>query len=83
MFSVLKQSFYHQRQQKIRQKRANKREKKRAARNATQGENATGNDMLSNYLIDVDSFEDCKDKDGNPLPQWVCRKGDPDSKSSQ
>ncbi|QNI48774.1 hypothetical protein SynA1560_02123 [Synechococcus sp. A15-60] len=24
--------------------------------------------------IDVDNLENCTDKDGKPLPEWVCRK---------
>ena len=27
---------------------------------------------LSGCSIDADSFKDCKDKDGKPLPQWIC-----------
>ena len=29
---------------------------------------------LSGCSIDVESLKDCKDKDGKPLPEWVCRK---------
>jgi len=29
---------------------------------------------LSGCSIDVESLKDCKDKDGNPLPEWTCRK---------
>ena len=35
---------------------------------------------LSGCSIDVESLKDCKDKDGNPLPESVCRK-DSDKKS--
>ena len=35
---------------------------------------------LSGCSIDVESLKDCKDKDGKPLPEWVCRK-DSDEKS--
>ena len=27
---------------------------------------------LSGCSIDVESLKDCKDKDGQPLPQWIC-----------
>ena len=39
--------------------------------------------VIAGCNIDMSSLKDCKDKDGNSLPEWVCRKGDPDSKSSQ
>ena len=39
--------------------------------------------IIAGCNIDASSFEDCKDKDGKPLPEWVCRKGDPDSKPSE
>ena len=26
--------------------------------------------------IDSSNLKDCKDKDGKPLPDWVCRKND-------
>ena len=29
---------------------------------------------LSGCSIDADSLKNCKDKEGNPLPEWVCRK---------
>ena len=29
---------------------------------------------LSGCSIDAESFKDCKDKDGKPLPEWTCRK---------
>ena len=29
---------------------------------------------LSGCSIDAESLKDCKDKDGKPLPEWVCRK---------
>ena len=35
---------------------------------------------LSGCSIDIDNLKDCKDADGNPLPESVCRK-DPDEKS--
>jgi len=35
---------------------------------------------LSGCSIDVESLKDCKDKEGNPLPESVCRK-DSDKKS--
>ena len=35
---------------------------------------------LSGCSIDVESLKDCKDKEGNPLPESVCRK-DSDEKS--
>ena len=35
---------------------------------------------LSGCSIDMDNLKDCKDADGNPLPESVCRK-DPDQKS--
>jgi len=35
---------------------------------------------LSGCSIDVESLKDCKDKEGNPLPETVCRK-DSDKKS--
>ena len=35
---------------------------------------------LSGCSIDVESLKDCKDKDGKPLPEWICRK-DSDEKS--
>jgi len=36
---------------------------------------------LSGCSIDAESLmKDCKDKDGKPLPEWVCRK-DSDKKS--
>ena len=28
---------------------------------------------LSGCSLDAESFKDCKDKDGKPLPEWVCR----------
>ena len=34
----------------------------------------------SGCSIDVDNLKDCKDVDGNPLPESVCRK-DSDEKS--
>ena len=27
---------------------------------------------LSGCSINADSFKDCKNKDGKPLPQWIC-----------
>ena len=30
--------------------------------------------VLSGCSIDAESLKDCKDKDGKPLPEWVCRK---------
>ncbi|KZR90823.1 hypothetical protein MITS9508_00056 [Synechococcus sp. MIT S9508] len=33
--------------------------------------------------IDMSNLKDCKDKDGNPLPEWVCRKGASDSESGE
>lgn len=24
--------------------------------------------------VDVDALKDCKDKNGKPLPEWMCRK---------
>ena len=39
--------------------------------------------IIAGCNIDASSFEDCKDKDGKPLPEGVCRKGDPDSKPSE
>ena len=35
---------------------------------------------LSGCSIDMDNLKDCKDADGNPLPESVCRK-DSDEKS--
>ena len=35
---------------------------------------------LSGCSIDIDNLKDCKDADGNPLPESVCRK-DSDEKS--
>ncbi len=28
--------------------------------------------VLSGCSIDAESLKDCKDKDGQPLPQWIC-----------
>jgi len=30
--------------------------------------------VLSGCSIDAESLKDCKDKDGKPLPEWICRK---------
>ena len=29
---------------------------------------------LSGCSLDAESFKDCKDKDGKPLPEWICRE---------
>ena len=34
--------------------------------------------FVSGCNVDVKMLEECKDKDGKPLPEWICRKGDPD-----
>lgn len=36
--------------------------------------------MITGCNVDVEGIKDCKDKDGNPLPEWVCRK---DTKSDE
>ena len=34
--------------------------------------------VLSGCSIDMEKLMDCKDADGNPLPESVCRKGSPE-----
>ena len=34
--------------------------------------------VLSGCSIDMEKLKDCKDADGNPLPEWVCRNGSPE-----
>ncbi|KZR84514.1 hypothetical protein MITS9509_01298 [Synechococcus sp. MIT S9509] len=33
--------------------------------------------LVSGCNVDVKMLEECKDKDGKPLPEWICCKGDP------
>ena len=33
--------------------------------------------LVSGCNVDVKMLEKCKDKDGKPLPEWICCKGDP------
>ena len=30
--------------------------------------------------IESSNLKDCKDEEGNPLPEWICKKGDPSAK---
>ena len=30
--------------------------------------------VVAGCNVDMDSIKDCKDKNGEPLPEWVCRK---------
>ena len=30
--------------------------------------------LFAGCNVDVKMLEECKDKDGKPLPQWICRK---------
>ena len=30
--------------------------------------------------IESSNLKDCKDPEGNPLPEWMCKKGDPTAK---
>ncbi len=30
--------------------------------------------------IESSTLKDCKDEEGNPLPEWICKKGDPSAK---
>ena len=33
--------------------------------------------------VNVESIKDCKDKDGKPLPEWVCRKDEAPEKKEE
>ncbi|WP_222929836.1 hypothetical protein [Synechococcus sp. NOUM97013] len=33
--------------------------------------------------VNVDSIKDCKDKDGKPLPEWLCRVDEAPEKTEE
>ena len=33
--------------------------------------------------VESSNLKDCKDEDGKPLPEWVCRKGNPENATTE
>ena len=33
--------------------------------------------------VESSNLKDCKDEDGKPLPEWVCRKGSPENANTE